>query len=606
MTAFLGWLPGAGSDFDWDAAVQALASRTPGAPVVNSLGTARIAIAGAEPGRAPDGGALALVDGQICRAGERAWLAPAALTDSGLEPREVAGCFASGVVDQAGARVRLQRDPFGTRPLFFAQVGAGWAFASEAPMLLAGGVAAELDPDCLPSVVHFRFLPGPMTVFRGIHQVPAGSAVTLVPGRAPTLERLEMPRRTPRDHGTLAEEVDRASAALEASMDALAGLARTVAVPLSGGIDSSLVAALARPRFARVTGFSAAIEGFENPELARARTVAARLGIEHRVVTVSRSDIGRLYPVIMERLATPPRHYNNFIVARLYEAMAEAGVDGVLQGDSGDTLFSAEGAADLERFRRRLQHLHQLPAGVRRPLAALLGRLPSPRLGRIAAMLTHSYEAAQARLPATDVLGPFDSTRRARAVAERLTGGYALHPDLEALSLALGDGHDIIWHGLSIVVVGGAQTERNDRLATPLGLNLLYPFHDLGVQRAGLDLPLALREIGTVDKPVLRAVAARLLGEDVGQWPKMGFPSPEQEWMTGPLADHLAPVFQSTPFLDALLPLEARRRLRLPDDRQLIWTLMALQALHTTFDIHPPPVGTGTHPKAPRRTGDRT
>ena len=68
-------------------------------------------------------------------------------------------------------------------------------------------------------------------------------------------------------------------------------------------------------------------------------------------------------------------------------------------------------------------------------------------------------------------------------------------------------------------------------------------------------------------------------------WPKLGFPTPEADWMTGPLADYLAPVFRPDPFLDRLVPLGLRQRLAMPDDRQMVWTLMTLHSLHTIFGL---------------------
>lgn len=592
MIAMLGHLRhAAGDSVAWRQAVASLGDRASGPTLEASVGTAWVAYRGQHPGGFARTGAVAiLLDGQASRAGGSEWLTGldvAASVDKqgdtlfeGLD-----GCFAMAVVDEGGARAQLYRDSFGTRPLYFAQLHGDWVFASEVGMLLAAGVAPRLERKALASLVHFRFLAGPTTVFAGISLVPPGALVTLRPGLPPEIRLLRPPRRNPRSDGTLEDSVQRAGDALDASMDALANLAEVVAIPLSGGIDSSLVAALAKPRFRKCIGYSAVVEGFDNPELDRAREVAARLGIEHKVVTVTGSDVSRLYPLIVTRLATCPRHFNNFVVARLYEAMAADSVEAVLQGDSADSLFSSEGTRELELFRQRQRLLHRIPAIVRRPLADLLSGAASPRLRRAAAMMQMSYDEAQIRLPAADVLGPFTASPASMAVAENITGGFRLDEELRELSLALADGHDAMYHGLSIVVVGGAQTERNDRLATRHGLRLLYPFHDPMVQQVGLELPLRLRELDGVAKPVLRQLAAERLGPDVAGWSKMGFPSPEAAWMTGPLGLHLRAVFEPNAFLDALAPVAVRRRLSMPQDRQLIWTLMTLHSLHTIFGL---------------------
>jgi hypothetical protein len=132
------------------------------------------------------------------------------------------------------------------------------------------------------------------------------------------------------------------------------------------------------------------------------------------------------------------------------------------------------------------------------------------------------------------------------------------------------------WH---LGVFTACILRRNARLLGPAGLRGWYPFMEPGVLDIATGLPTALKfdpELGGT-KPTLRAVCTELVGGDVADWSKMGFPSPERAWMLGPLR----PVFERALSDDALVGRlfdpAGIRSLPLERNHQTLWTLMTLE-----------------------------
>ena len=112
---------------------------------------------------------------------------------------------------------------------------------------------------------------------------------------------------------------DRVDAGLDACLARLRDQYRDIAILLSGGVDSSLLAAkAARSGFRTCVALTARWPG-DNPELEAAASVARHVGIEHRIIDIEESYIEKSFPWITWRLEEPPRHFNSFVLAKLFE-----------------------------------------------------------------------------------------------------------------------------------------------------------------------------------------------------------------------------------------------------------------------------------------------
>src|SRR2546422_476635 len=301
-----------------------------------------------------------------------------------------AGCVSRGLLDrmvQAIAHrgpderglwvegpVGLARDRFGEKPLYYAHLPHAFLLASELKALLVHpDVSRELDSRALVHYLAHEYVPAPHAIFRGVRKLPPAHYMTVEADGTETIERYWAP---PRPTGP-------APSASEAAEEVVARLRRSVAsrilcdVPwgclLSGGIDSSLVTALAAD--AHSAPLKTFAIGFDEPPYDQRRyaaVVARTFGTEHHETVVRGEDAAGLLPEVA-RVFDEPFADASSLPAVLLSRLAREQVTVVLSGDGGDELFcgypTQKAHLAAETFRR-------LPAPVRRGLAAAAERLP--------------------------------------------------------------------------------------------------------------------------------------------------------------------------------------------------------------------------------------
>ena len=261
--------------------------------------------------------------------------------------RRFNGQWAIALWDTVRSQLVLARDPFGVRPLYVACHGNRLYFASEVKAIFAGGpeVPRRLDPVGLDQLFTFWAPVAPQTVFEGIEELEPGTTSIYHAGEV-RRSRCYVPAFPTDDHtgfrGTLDDAVMAVREALEQSTS-LRMLRADVPVGsyLSGGLDSSLVAALGlRAKGSKFQTFSLRFEDAEYDETIHQRAMAEYLGSDHHEVLVTRDDIARVFPEVIyhtERpvLRTAPAPL--FLLSRL---VRESGIKVVLTGEGADEMFA--------------------------------------------------------------------------------------------------------------------------------------------------------------------------------------------------------------------------------------------------------------------------
>ncbi len=359
------------------------------------------------------------------------------------------GMYAVALHDPGAGRLVLARDPFGIKPLYYAETQHGFAFASEPGALIAAGVvAARLERRVRNELLQMQFTTGRDTIFAGISRVLPGETVVVRQGRIVERRR----RAALPDHGPLALGEDEALARLDAAFADSVRIHQRADVPfgmfLSGGIDSTAVLAMMarlgeRPVKAFTIGFA---ESDVADERAAARTAAQAVGAEHVEILFSETDFWRTLPEIVSAVDDPAADYAMLPTFALARAARAAGLKVILSGEGGDELFGGYG-----RYRSVLRPWW---AGGRRPrargvlddLGVLRGEIAGWRDG-IAAAEVHaqsrgrtSLQAAQAVdcadwLP-NDLLTKLDRCLMAHGAEGRTP---FLDPELAALAFRLPD-----------------------------------------------------------------------------------------------------------------------------------------------------------------------
>ncbi len=273
--------------------------------------------------------------------------------------RRIRGMYAFAIVDlRRAATIHLVRDPLGKKPLFFRWSGGELLFASSARALAeALDAPPDVDPVSVDALLWNRYIPGPRTIFAGVEKLPPGHAWSLANDGSTTMVRHWRPDFIHPEEG-IGEDVW-----LERVEDALTTAVRRrfvadvpVGVMLSGGVDSSLVTAIAAKTMGAVETFCVANEDAARDESRYALAVARRYHTDHHVLPV-RSDARANLPQLVAAMGEPladASAANLLAIAQL----ARRSVTVVLTGDGGDEAFGGYtefwGVYWAERIRRRL------------------------------------------------------------------------------------------------------------------------------------------------------------------------------------------------------------------------------------------------------------
>src|SRR4051794_5438289 len=247
------------------------------------------------------------------------------------------GMFAVAIWDSRERRLVLARDRFGIKPLHWARTPGGLAFGSELKCLLpAPGFSREIDADAVEAFLAFNSIPAPFTIYKSARKLPPGHYLVWQEGSDDvTIERYArpLPATAPRP-ATPGDVLE----ALRDSVRAHLVSDVPVGVLLSGGVDSSALAALAAMESGeRIHTFSIGFEEQGFDETSRARMVADRYGTEHHELIV-RPNAVELLPKLAETFDEPFAD-SSALPTWLVSELAASHVKVAMSGEGGDELF---------------------------------------------------------------------------------------------------------------------------------------------------------------------------------------------------------------------------------------------------------------------------
>ncbi|MEA2602391.1 MAG: hypothetical protein QOF89_3383 [Acidobacteriota bacterium] len=265
------------------------------------------------------------------------------------------GMYGLAIWDEREKTLLLARDPLGIKPLYLAEEDGCLRFASQVKALEAGGaISKEVDPAGVAGFLLWGSVPEPLTLRRAVRALPAGHHVLVRDGAV----------GEPRPHGMPAIEFLAPEAAVEESVVAHLVSDVPVAVFLSAGLDSGLIAALAcrhlpEPPATFTLSFDE-LAGTTRDEAPVAAHVARTLGTRHVERRMGRADFAALWRDALAAMDQPSIDgFNTFAVSR---AAHEAGLKVVLSGLGGDEVFgSYPSFADVPRMERTAHRAARLP-----------------------------------------------------------------------------------------------------------------------------------------------------------------------------------------------------------------------------------------------------
>ncbi|MBA2461302.1 MAG: asparagine synthase (glutamine-hydrolyzing) [Actinobacteria bacterium] len=438
------------------------------------------------------------------------------------------GMFAVAIWDAPRRRLVLARDRFGIKPLYYRVAGDELEFASELRALPRG----EIDLDALEAFLSFNSIPGPLSIFRHTRKLMPGH-VLVWEDETLTIERYSRPspssaadvRREGED--ALAEELrDRLRDSVRAHLVADV----PVGVLLSGGVDSSVLAALAAQESVEpLRTFSIGFEEGSFDERADARLVAERYGTVHREL-VLRPDAALLLPVLADAFDEPFAD-SSALPTYLVSKLAAEDVKVALSGEGGDELFGGYYTYQADLLAVRMGRLAQLA----RPLVE---RLPVS-----SAQASFDYKAKRfvraAHLPPLERHHGWKEIFSPDVRAELTGRRHEWDPvDVYRERFEETEGAELLARLQDVdarVYLVDDLLVKTDRASMAHSLEARVPFLDTAVDSFAAALPTRRKVRGLTKKVLLRKAAEPLLPPQIVRGRKRGFSIPAAAWLRGDL-----------------------------------------------------------------------
>ena len=256
------------------------------------------------------------------------------------------GMYAIAIWDEAKNRLVLARDPFGIKPLYYAQTENAFVFASEPNAIIQSGLLdTVLDASARDELLELQFICGQKTAFANIYRVMPGETLIVENGK---ITERHIKKSLPAG-GPVGITSGEALLTLDKILNDSVNVHQRADVPygmfLSGGIDSStLLAMMSRLNPNPVVAFTAGFPGTQaNDERELARKLAKAEGAEHIEVEFTADDMWELLPLIASHMDDPAADYALLPTWKLAEAAKKNGIKVVLTGEGGDELFGGYG-----------------------------------------------------------------------------------------------------------------------------------------------------------------------------------------------------------------------------------------------------------------------
>jgi asparagine synthase (glutamine-hydrolysing) len=529
--------------------------------------------------------------------------------------RHLIGMWGLALWDSTRKRLVLSRDRLGIKPLYYVLRSGELRFASEIKSLFVEhAVPAELDLEAFSLYLTHLSAPEPRTLFRDVRKLPAGHFLVAERGHEPRLESFWDPlcadnplvqRAAAIDPAQIeAFAVDCVRELLQRSVERRLMSDVPVGLFLSGGVDSSTIAALMRQlSTGQLRAFSV---GYSEPgyveELPHSRRVAELFGFESHEVILNEQDVIDCVDEVLYHLDEPNADWANFPIFHLAREARRARTPVILQGDGSDEIFGG-----YEGYLRAIGMARLAASPLWKvPLVKLLPRFLEPlflaaeQIGRGRGLRDELDRMAVGAPPFIGLqVSLTERLKRRVLAADRRDGMSGLTPSTVVshhIARARNLDSPIVWPSASSdgrydslrwisylelkQRLPGLLLTRLDRMTMAHGVEARVPFLDHELVEFVMALPGALRLRGGVAKHLLKRAVEQWLPADVVYRPKVPFGAPIATWLRGRLGQHVEEqVRQSRMVREDILRWDAIRELILVhragrvDYGQAIWSL---------------------------------
>ncbi len=491
------------------------------------------------------------------------------------------GFFAIAIFDADEQKLVLARDRFGIKPLLYYADDEKVVFASEMKAMLAYGLPRELDEDSLYEYFRLTYVPEPFTMLKQIRKLPAAHLATITAGEC---------TMTPYYHIAEASFSGSYAGACAQLQDLLADSVRRRLISdvplgtfLSGGIDSSVVSALAARFNPAIQTFSIGFpEAPYYDETRYAAEVAAMHNLPHTVIPVSEKDFANALPAVLDYLDEPFAD-SSAIAVHVLSAFVRQHVTVALSGDGADEVFGGYRKHRALAMMAEASPLKRLlmKSGVLIPASGSRSNPVSDKLRQIRRLgMLASQQPEQRYL----FLAAFHADREVQTLLSATNGSFQRLGKQLRLQQPL-NMNDVLHNDVTLVLAGD-MLRKADLMSMAASLEVRSPFLDYRIVDFAFSLPAEWKFGASFTKRIVSDAFADLLPERIRTRPKHGFEVPVGKWMNSVLLRQLQEEWFEPSFIQrqgVFSPAKVKQLLSMVEagkamqKQSLLWSLVVFQ-----------------------------
>lgn len=490
------------------------------------------------------------------------------------------GMFSILVWDKEEETIYGARDPFGIKPLFYRETEDATMFTSEKKSMTLMMENEAIDPEALQHYLSFQYVPEPLTMTEGIKKVEAGHYFVKKPAQPISFHRYWHATFRP----VVMEKQNWVSRIQEAMYDSVKVHMRSdvpVGSFLSGGIDSTLIVAIAKEINPNIKTFSVGFEREGYSEIDAAKETADKLGVENISYIISPEEFVANLPKIMWHMDDPladPACIPLYFVSR--EARKHVKV--TLSGEGSDELF---GGYNIYREPESLKMFDSIPGPVKNLLARVAETIPEGVRGksfleRGTTPLRERYIGNAKIFEDSEKEGLLKCWKQELRYQQITRGLFDYVNDYPLVNqMQYVDIHT--WLRGDILL-------KADKMTMANSLELRVPFLDKKVFRVASGIPVDMKIANGTTKNILREASRGIIPDHVLHRKKLGFPVPIRHWLKNELYDWAKQLIDESEtdhllYKSYVLDLLEAHCQGKADYSRKIWTVLMFMLWHQIF-----------------------
>jgi asparagine synthase (glutamine-hydrolysing) len=449
------------------------------------------------------------------------------------------GMYALALWDGARRRLVLARDRMGEKPLYWTVADGMLVFGSELTAVIAHpAVPRDIDAAALSEYLALEYVPAPRTILKDVFKLEPGHVLTLEDGRTDVRPYWRLQPGSGRNAPPYPEAVRELRRLLEASVRSRLVSDVPLGIFLSGGLDSSTVAAFAA-RAGALETFSIGFDESTFDESRWARTVAEHIGSRHHERVVRGHEMPDLVPGLAG-LLDEPLGDASILPTAVLSRFARESVTVALGGDGGDELFAGYPMHQAQRVARWTR---ALPGPLHRFADTIATQLPVSHTNFSLGFRLRSFLRGSAVPPPTNHalwMSSFSPAEQQQLLTDDARRNAQPEHALAAFDRAWSASEGApplgrACHLDALTYLPNDILMKVDRASMAVALEVRAPFLSRDVVEFAFSLPDAYRMRRLDGKRILRDAVRELVPAEVIDRPKKGFGMPVAAWLMGPL-----------------------------------------------------------------------